>query len=73
MTLCNHSNLKIKLLDSSNKEWYFNHPEARNYSGIVANIDKTIDPFVTDRQRLFHLKLKRPSQYYDTFFFLLNT
>ena len=31
-----------------------------------------IDPFVTDRQRLFHLKLKRPSQYYDTFFFSLK-
>lgn len=31
-----------------------------------------IDPFVTDCQRLFHLRLKRPSQYYDTFFFLLK-
>ena len=32
-----------------------------------------IDPLVTDRQRLFHLMLKRPNQYDDTFFFPLNT
>ena len=40
--------LRIKLLDASNKVWYYGHPEARNYSGIVTNIDKTIDPFIED-------------------------
>lgn len=39
--------LKINLVDS-NKEWYFGHPEARNYYGIVANLDKTTDPFIEE-------------------------
>ena len=34
--------LKIKLVDSSN-EWYYGHAEARNYGGIIANFDRTID------------------------------
>lgn len=38
------ANLRIKLLDTD-KVWYFSHPEARNYYGIVANLDKTNDPF----------------------------
>ena len=38
--------LKIRLLDSANKEWYYGHPEARNYYGIITNLDKTEDPFV---------------------------
>jgi alpha-glucosidase (family GH31 glycosyl hydrolase) len=50
--------LRIKLLDAANKEWYFGHPEARNYGGIVANLDKTIDPFVevADVKDLKHVK-----------------
>lgn len=36
------ANLRIKLLDTG-REWYFGHPEARNYFGIIANIDKTVD------------------------------
>ena len=39
--------LKIKLVGSG-KEWYFGHPEARNYGGIIANIDRTVD-IVNDR------------------------
>ena len=35
------STLRIRLLDSGNKEWYYGHPEARNYGGIVANVDRT--------------------------------
>ena len=27
--------LRIKLLDTANKEWYLGHPEARNYNGII--------------------------------------
>ena len=42
--------LKIKLLDASNKEWYYGHPEARNYNGIIANLDKTTDPFVEESE-----------------------
>ena len=34
-------NFRIKLLDSDNKQWYFNHPEARNYYGIVGDLDKS--------------------------------
>lgn len=52
--------LKIKLLDASNKEWYFGHPEARNYNGIIANVDKTTDPFleVAEVKDFKHLKRK---------------
>lgn len=35
------ANLKIRLVDSENKMWYFNHPEARNFNSIVANLDKS--------------------------------
>ena len=50
--------LRIKLLDSSNKEWYYGHPEARNYLGIVSNLDKTTDPFVevAEVKDLKHIK-----------------
>ena len=37
--------LSIKLNDAQGREWYFGHPEARNYSSIVANLDTTKDPF----------------------------
>ena len=37
------SNLRIVLLDGDNKEWYYNHPEVRNYYGILGDIDKTED------------------------------
>ena len=37
------SNLKIVLLDGNNKEWYYNHPEVRNYGGVIADLDKTVD------------------------------
>lgn len=37
------TNFKIKLLDSGNKEWYFGHPEARNYSGILGDFDKSVN------------------------------
>ena len=37
------SNLRIRLLDSGGKEWYYGHPEARNYGGIIANVDRTTD------------------------------
>lgn len=49
--------LKIRLVDS-NKEWYFGHPEARNYYGIVANLDKTVDPFIEEAsvRDLKHIK-----------------
>ena len=52
--------LRIKLLDASNKEWYFGHPEARNYGGILTNLDKTVDPFIeeTDVKDLKHVKRK---------------
>ena len=39
------ANLKIKLLDTG-KEWHFEHPEARNYYGIIYNLDRTVDPFM---------------------------
>lgn len=50
--------LRIKLLDSAGKEWYFGHAEARNYYGIVGNIDRTVDPFVEQAEvkDLKHLK-----------------
>ena len=35
------SNLKISLVDADKKVWHFNHPEARNYSSIVANLDRS--------------------------------
>lgn len=52
--------LKIKLLDAQGKEWYYGHPEARNYSGIVANIDKTMDPFLenSDNKDFKYVKKK---------------
>ena len=31
---------KVSLLDTD-KSWYFNHPEARNFYGLVGNLDKT--------------------------------
>ncbi len=50
--------LKIRLLDASRKEWYYGHPEARNYDGIITNLDKTVDPFVevADVKDLKHVK-----------------
>lgn len=52
--------LRIKLLDAANKEWYYGHPEARNYKGIVANIDQTTDPFLeeTEVKDFKHVKRK---------------
>ena len=52
--------LRIKLLDASNKEWYYGHPEARNYYGIVTNLDKTTDPFIEESEvkDLKHVKRK---------------
>ena len=32
---------KISLLDTD-KVWYFGHPEARNFYGVVANLDRTV-------------------------------
>lgn len=47
--------LRIKLLDTG-KDWYYGHPEARNYGGIIANLDKTDDPFndsgITDMNKV---------------------
>lgn len=34
-------NLRINLVDTDKRMWYFRHPEARNFNSIVANIDKT--------------------------------
>ena len=51
--------LRIKLLDAQNKEWYFNHPEARNYGGINVNLDKTIDPFIEQDEVKDLKQLKR--------------
>ena len=42
--------LRIKLLDSDSKDWYYGHPEARNYSGIPANLDNTKNPFVEEAE-----------------------
>lgn len=42
------SNLKIILLDGNNKEWYYNHPEVRNYNGVIGDIDKTVDDSAVD-------------------------
>lgn len=39
------SNLRIKLVSGDGREWYYSHPEARNYGGIVKGLDKTRDPF----------------------------
>ena len=36
------------MLDSTSKDWYYGHPEARNYSGIPTNIDNTKNPFVEE-------------------------
>ena len=51
--------LKIRLVES-NKEWYFGHPEARNYGGIYTNLDRTTDPFLEDVEvmDLKHVKKK---------------
>ncbi len=37
------ANLKINLVDTD-KEWFFNHPEARNYGGVLTSLDKTSKP-----------------------------
>ena len=42
--------LRIKLLDSASKDWYYGHPEARNYSGIPVNLDNTKNPFVEEAE-----------------------
>ena len=47
--------LSIKLLDTPGKVWYFGHPEARNYYGIIADIDKTVDPF-TQNEKMTDIK-----------------
>lgn len=47
--------LSIKLLDTPGKVWYFGHPEARNYYGIIADIDKTVDPF-TQNEKMNDIK-----------------
>lgn len=44
------SNLHIKLLNNTTKEWYFGHPEARNCSGILTDIDIMKDPFVKEEE-----------------------
>ena len=40
--------LRIKLVDSDSKDWYYGHPEARNYSGIPYNLDNTKNPFIDE-------------------------
>lgn len=52
------ANLKIILNDSNNKVWYFNHPEARNYNSIVANIDKTVSNLNNQQMDLNNVKKK---------------
>lgn len=53
-----NSTLKIKVL-GSNKEWYYGHPEVRNYSGIIANLDRTHNPFDTSTESdVKHVKNK---------------
>ena len=52
------STLKIKLLDANNKEWYYGHPEARNYNGIIANLDRTKDNNEDVAIDLKHIKKK---------------
>lgn len=51
------SNLKIKLLDSGNKVWYMGHPEVRNYSGILGDLDKSFnEKAVGEVKDLKHVK-----------------
>lgn len=50
--------LKINLLDSDNKYWYFKHPEARNFNSIVANLDKSKVKNVDDQLDLDKVKKK---------------
>ena len=54
------ANLRIKLIGGENKEWYYTHPEARNYGGIVRGLDKTRDPFndSEDIKDIKHVKNK---------------
>ncbi len=47
--------LKIKLL-GTDKAWTYGHPEARNYGGIITNIDKTVNPFAQDESNVKDLK-----------------
>ncbi len=49
------STLRIRLLDSGNKEWFYGHPEARNYGGIIANVDRTTEE-VEDKNIVDDLK-----------------
>ena len=61
------SNLRIKLINADNKEWYYTHPEARNYGGIVRGLDKTRDPFHdnVDVKDVKHVKQKIQDFFYN--------
>ena len=61
------SNLRIKLINADNKEWYYTHPEARNYGGIVRGLDKTRDPFHDneDVKDVKHVKQKIQDFFYN--------
>ena len=52
--------LRIKLLEGAGREWHYGHEEARNYGGILKNIDKTTDPFLenVEVKDLKHIKKK---------------
>ena len=58
--------LRIKLLDGAGREWHYGHEEARNYGGILKNIDKTTDPFLEDVEvkDLKHVR-KKIAQLFD--------
>jgi len=50
--------LKIKLV-GTNKEWYYGHPEARNYGGIITNLDNTTDPFIQESEVMDLKQIKK--------------
>ncbi len=52
-------NFRIKLLNADNKEWYFGHPEARNYSGIVADLDRSTDESEAEKVKDFNQVKKK--------------
>ncbi len=49
------ANLKISLNDTD-KQWYFGHPEARNFYGVLNHLDKTPNP--NDQLNVENLKNK---------------
>ena len=53
--------LKIKILETG-KEWYYGHPEARNYGGIITNLDKTVDPFLENVEVMDFKHVKKKVQ-----------